>query len=237
MQTQQYSGPLDVLLSLIQERKLYINELSLAEVTDGYLSYVQSLPALPLAETSQFILVASTLLLIKSRSLLPNLELTPDEEDDIRELTSRLEHYQKIKSAVKSLQKSWVGSHMRFPVKQPVSPIIVFRPGEATAATVFTAGQGLIKALPVYTFKNTEVRVAPVKTLEEVIVSVKDRVLRAARTRFSELSTGAPRHEIILHFLAMLELVKGGSITAEQSGAFDDIMLESQEVGTPSYGV
>ena len=74
--TQQFNGPLETLFNLIEERKLSVSDVSLAEVTDAYLSYVEQLPELPLGETSQFILVASTLLLIKSRQLLPMLEFS-----------------------------------------------------------------------------------------------------------------------------------------------------------------
>jgi segregation and condensation protein A len=71
LETNAYKGPLETLLDLIESRKLSISDISLAEVADSYLAYVENLPNLPLAETSQFVLVASTLLLIKSRSLLP----------------------------------------------------------------------------------------------------------------------------------------------------------------------
>ena len=74
--TQNFTGPLETLFNLIEERRLAVSDVSLAEVTDAYLSYVEKLPSLPLGETAQFVLVASTLLLIKSRMLLPSLELS-----------------------------------------------------------------------------------------------------------------------------------------------------------------
>ncbi len=236
IETPQFSGPLDVLLSLIEERKLYINELSLSEVTDKYLSYVQGLPGLPLNETSQFILIASTLLLIKSRSLLPSLEISNEEEHDIQELTERLEHYQVIKRATRLLAHSWHGPHLREQVKQPVSPVIIFSPGEATIERLTAIAHTLVRALPVQSFRNEAV-VEAVVSLEEVLARFRDRITRVARTQFSHIAAGAPRHEVILHFLALLELVKGGDISAEQSGAFDDIIVESHRVTTPVYGM
>ncbi len=230
-----FEGPLDLLLTLINERKLYINEVSLAEVTNGYISYVQSLAAHPLAETAQFVLVASTLLLIKSRSLLPNMPLTEEEEGGIEDLKTRLAHYQKIRDAAKLLRSQWGTRALSFPQKQPYQRPIIFSPGEATTHTLYATLLNMIRALPVHTFRPEAV-VERVISLEEMITQVRDRVLRAARTRFSELSKGASKAEVVLQFLALLELVKGGFVQAEQASTFDDILLESHLVETPRYG-
>ena len=101
IETEHYAGPLETLLDLIEKRKLSVSKVSLAEVCDGYLAYVEKLPELPLSETSQFVLVASTLLLIKSRSLLPTVELSDDEEQSIEELERRLQRYAWIRKASK----------------------------------------------------------------------------------------------------------------------------------------
>ena len=80
-----FEGPLDLLLSLIENKKFFINELSLADVTTDYVSYLKSLKEIPnekhIEDVSYFVLVASTLILIKSKSLLPNLALTEDEKE------------------------------------------------------------------------------------------------------------------------------------------------------------
>ncbi len=70
IKTDKFQGPLDVLLDLIEKRKLHINEISLAKIADDYVSHVNNLGQFPIAESAQFILIASTLLLIKSKSLL-----------------------------------------------------------------------------------------------------------------------------------------------------------------------
>src|SRR6185436_4016858 len=92
-----FKGPLEALLDLIESRKLSISDVSLASVTDAYISYVESLPEMPLGETAQFVLVASTLLLIKSRSLLPLLELSEEERESVEELERRLAQYSLIR--------------------------------------------------------------------------------------------------------------------------------------------
>src|SRR3989344_1726839 len=99
VKTSVYEGPLEVLLELIEKRKLLINDISLASVTDEYIARVNTMPHLPVGETAEFISLAATLLLIKSRSLLPNLQLSDDESRDIKELEYRLALYQLVKEA------------------------------------------------------------------------------------------------------------------------------------------
>src|SRR3954470_21241732 len=107
LETEVFQGPLEALLDLIEARKLSISEISLAEVTDAYLAYIEKLPELPLGETAQFILVAATLLLIKSRALLPTLELSSDERESVEELERRLARYALVRKAAKLLRKEW----------------------------------------------------------------------------------------------------------------------------------
>ena len=105
--TETYQGPLEALLDLIEARKLSITDISLAAVADSFLGYVEKLPSLPLKETSQFVLVASTLLLIKSRSLLPLLELSEDERESVHELEKRLTRLKLVRDASRLLRKRW----------------------------------------------------------------------------------------------------------------------------------
>ena len=86
---EKFEGPLELLLDLIEKRKLFINDIALAKVADDYVEYVKTVGDFPLSESAQFILIASTLLLIKSKSLLPNLELSEDEKGNIADLERR----------------------------------------------------------------------------------------------------------------------------------------------------
>src|SRR5690242_7983178 len=85
VKTPAFEGPLDLLLDLIEKHKLAISEISLAKVADDYIAYVKTFSEFPVAMSAHFILVASTLLLIKSRSLLPNLALSDDEKGSIED--------------------------------------------------------------------------------------------------------------------------------------------------------
>src|ERR1035437_2753511 len=99
IKTQSFEGPLDLLLDLIEKRKLFINDISLAQVTDDFISHIKQGTGVSMGESAHFILVASTLLLIKSKSLLPDLNLTDEEQGDISDLERRLKMYKCIKEA------------------------------------------------------------------------------------------------------------------------------------------
>ena len=90
IKTEVFEGPLDLLLSLVEKRKLFISDISLSKVTDEYIQHISDLPAYSMDDRAQFIVIASTLLLIKAKSLLPNMPLTEDEKGSIEDLESRL---------------------------------------------------------------------------------------------------------------------------------------------------
>ncbi|MBI4067940.1 segregation/condensation protein A [Candidatus Kaiserbacteria bacterium] len=231
----EFDGPLDLLLGLIEVRKMHINDVSLSKVTDDYLAYVQQLQQFSLGEAAQFVLVAATLLLIKSRSLLPNLELTNEEEGDVAELERRLKRYQIIKHGARLLTRAWGVMPLRTPAKAPIRFVPRFTPGDITLAMITGVLQKLVQTLPTATFRETA-QVQPTVTLEEMIDRLKDRVMRAAKMRFKELTKDASRADVVIQFLALLELVRGGVIAAEQDRPFSDIMLQSDTVGIPRYG-
>lgn len=240
-ESEHYQGPLETLLDLIESRKLAVSLVSLSEVCDAYLAYVEKLPELPLSETSQFVLVASTLLLIKSRSLLP-VDLSDEEEQSIEELERRLKKLAKIREAAKLLKRQWGKAPLRFARRAPDMMKILgvgkpkFAPGEATLQTLLRAVQKLVNTLP-KPERLIEATVAPILKLEDVIMNLKDRLARAARTRWSDITKGATRHDTIVQFLAILELVRGGSVSVTQERLFSDIILESEATeGAPKYG-
>lgn len=234
--TDKFQGPLEALLDLIEARKLPISQINLAEVADSYLAYVESLPELPLGETAQFILVASTLLLIKSRSLVPTFELSPDERESVEELERRLNRLRLIKRTAKLLRREWGRAPLHLAKRAPEHEP-VFAPGKLTLGTLAEAIQKLASTLP-KPEALAKAAVAPVLALEEVVLRCKDRLASAFRTRFSELTRSSDRHEVIVYFLAILELVRNGSASVSQEKLFEDITIEAENVtGVPSFGV
>lgn len=235
VETPVYKGPLEALLDLIESRKLSISDISLASVADNYLAYIESLPEMPLAETSQFVLVASTLLLIKSRSLLPIFEYSEDEKESIEELERRLSQLKIYRNAAKLLRKEWGTKPLYFPRRAPAADAI-FSPGETSVTTLQAAITKLVRLLP-KPENLAKAAVAPMLALEDVIVSLKSRLSHAMKARWSEITRGASRHDAIVHFLAILELVRSGSASVTQEKLFSDITIETESLGAPQYGL
>ena len=233
--TPTFAGPLEKLLDMIEERKMSISEVSLAEVTDAYLAYVEKLPELPLGETSQFILVASTLLLIKSRALLPMMELSADEKESVEELERRLARLRLVRSSAKQLRGIWGKKPLllakRAPLREPI-----FSPAETTLEKISAAAMRLVSILP-KPEKMVEAAVAPVLALEDVISSLRKRLSSNIRATFRELTKSRDRQEVIVYFLGILELVRSGSASVSQERLFEDITIEVEHVaGTPRFG-
>ena len=234
VETPAFQGPLETLLDLIEARKMPISEVSLSQVCDLYLSYVEKLPELPLGETAQFILVASTLLLIKSRSLLPNLELSVDERESVEELERRLAQYAVFRKAAKLLRKEWGRAPLFFAKRAPARPA-VFSPAEASTSTIAAAARRILNTLP-KPEAMMQAAVAPVLALEDVISNLKDRLSTAFKARFSEMTKGADKETRVVHFLAILELVRHGGASVTQDKLFSDITIELEGVaGVPKY--
>ena len=234
VKSQEFEGPLEVLLNMIEERRLSISEISLAEVCDAYLAYIEKLPHLPLGETAQFILVASTLLLIKSRSLLPMLELSEEERESVDELERRLARLAIIRKSAKVLRARWGTEPLAFPRTSPTGPV-VFTPAETSLERIIATARTLLQTLP-KPANLIEAAVAPVRALEDVITEVRARLSRAIKASFRELTKKASREEAIIYFLAMLELVRSGSASVSQERLFEDITIELESAGVPRYG-
>ena len=236
VKTHIFEGPLDTLLSLIEKRKLFINDISLAQVADDFIAYVRGLENFPISESAHFVLIASTLVLIKSKSLLPTLTLTEEEQSSIEDLEKRLAEYQKYKNLSRHLKERF-GIHteyLRLPSKEK---IIVFTPDQNTSTSrIFETIQSVISAIPKKEFVQKAI-VQKVISLEEMIESLTARIQTSMKMSFKDFS-GMGKVEkvnVIVSFLAMLELVKQGIIKVRQDKDFHDIEIETQSVGVPHY--
>lgn len=233
VKTSVYEGPLEVLLELIEKRKLLINDISLAQVADDYIARVNNLPELPVGETAEFVALAATLLLIKSRSLLPTLELSDDESRDIKELEYRLAVYQILRDASQNLGRM-EEAYLFEGTPREMEPLFIPDPS-ATPSNLRAAAQTLIDGFPT-TLTLPKVAVKKIISLEEMIESMASRIQTAFKMSFREFAGKRERAEVIVGFLALLELVKQGIIKAEQESQHGEITLEAHSVSTPSYG-
>jgi segregation and condensation protein A len=247
-----FEGPLELLLSLIEKRKLFINDISLSQVADDYIEHVKSLnknrnSALNtqggvsgdqkqefVSDLAQFILVASTLVLIKSKSLLPDLSLSEEEQGSIEDLENRLKEYQKYKALSKHLSERFGINTEYFKLPSKDKPI-VFSPSKNLSSELFNEIiKQVLLSIPQKEFIPKTV-VQKVISLEEMMDDLSERISRSVKLSFKEYSKHGKndRINVIISFLAMLELVKQGIISVRQDRHFHDIEIEGQSVGVP----
>jgi segregation and condensation protein A len=236
VKTHIFEGPLDLLLTLIEKRKLFINDIALSKVADDFIAYINEVGSFPIAESAQFILIASTLLLIKSKSLLPTLPLTEEEEISIHDLEERLKLYQRIRDLSVHVKERF-GKYPLFE-KNPSRIITsVFSPDPTmTVGNILQSIQTVLQNLPKKEFLPKAI-IKKVISLEEMIESLTKRVQKSLKTSFKEFAQVGKQEKVhvIVSFLAMLELVKQGVVDVRQERDFEDIHIESQTVGVPRY--
>ena len=236
VKTHIFEGPLDTLLSLIEKRKLFINDISLAQVADDYIAYIKSFDDFPIADSAHFILIASTLVLIKSKSLLPNLVLSEEEEHNIEDLEARLREYQKYKELSRHLKERF-NIHVEYLRQPSKEKIVVFAHDESvTVNTIFEAVKSVIIEIPKKEFVPKAI-VEKVISLEEMMENLTLRITESMRMSFKDFAGvgKAEKVNVIVSFLAMLELVKQGIIRVRQDNNFQDIQMENQHIGVPKY--
>jgi segregation and condensation protein A len=235
VKTESFEGPLDLLLSLIEKRKMLINDVSLSKVADDYICFLQNKEIFPIKDTSDFLVIASTLLLIKSKSLLPGLHITEEEKSDIHDLELKLKIYKRIKELSIAIKEKFGKEIIYFPEQRKFEP--VFSPDvsmnkESLLSAIFES----IKNLPKEE-KKPKVKIQKTISLEEMIGNLTERVKSSLKMSFKEFAGmgKVDRVNVIVSFLAMLELVKQGIIDATQNDKYGDIQMETKDVGVPSY--
>ena len=232
IKTTGFEGPFGLLLNLIEKRKLFINDVSLATVTEDYLEYMNKLGGLSPQKISNFILVASTLILIKSKSLLPNLNLTSEEEGDIRSLEERLRLYELFTKLSLNIKNNF-GKKIIFAPQERKNRVLVFLPdNQITRESIMTFAREVLGGMPEKTILP-EVEVRKVVNIEEMIERLSERIKNSLKMSFKDFSGKASTREekvvVIVGFLAMLELVRQGIIHAVQEFDGEDIIIEKQK--------
>ena len=223
-----FEGPLDLLYQLVERRKLHINTISLAKVTDGFLEHIRSLSEYPIEEMARFVHIASLLVLIKSKSLLPILHYTKEEESDIAELEARLRLYEIIqKQAMPSLD-IWKKVMASVTPSMP-KEVQSFSPDTScTLAGLHENATGVIQDLS-FLKEPPKKRVQQVISLEEMINTVLKNVTERINLSFKDLTASAEKMNVIVSFLAVLELVRKDLLSVVQKEKFSDILITKKE--------
>lgn len=231
VQTAVYEGPLDLLLDLIEHAELDITTLSLAAVTEQYLDYLHHLEETHPDEISAFLVIAAKLVQIKSEALLPRVPVREHGEEDVGALlVEQLKLYKRFKEIA-----NWLGhreaENLRTYLRLAPPPKI-----EGRLDLTDTTIADLIEAAKEVYDKEVEkqslgtVITAPKVTIREKIELISKRLGSAEHAYFKELLGEKPtRIEVVVTFLALLELIKRYRVTARQNGLFTDIEIERME--------
>jgi segregation and condensation protein A len=232
----EFEGPLELLLDLVEKRKLHISDISLTQVADEFIEHIKSYEEFPVADSADFILVASTLLLIKSKSLLPNLDLTEEEQVSIEDLENRLTIYKKYKELSLEIGKMF-GNFLYF-AQESKQSLVVFSPTpDINLSSLKNALTDALNNMPAKIEVLPKVTVTKIISLEEMVDRLSDRIEKSLKTSFRDFSGmgRAEKVDVIVGFLAMLELVKRGMVRVSQDKHFEDISIESERARVPVY--
>ena len=240
---EQFEGPLDLLLHLIEKNKVNIYDIPIAEITDQYLEYVSQMEKEDLNVVSEFLVMAATLLDIKSRMLLPaEVNEEGEEEDPRAELVERLLEYKMYKYMAFELKDRELDAEKVF-YKNPTIPKEVARYEPPVDLDKLLDGLTLAKLQRIFesVMKRREDKVDPIRSnfgtirqepvsLEEKITSVMDYARKHRRFSFrAMLERQGDKLEVVVTFLAVLELMKIGKIHLTQEHLFDDMEIETLE--------
>lgn len=229
-----FEGPLDLLLYLVKQDEVDIYDISIERITQQYLGFIEAFKMLDLEVAGEFLVMASNLLYIKSRSLLPVDQQPPDEEaedDDPRwELIRQLVEYKKFKEAAahlgecEALQSSVFGRSTETAEPPPERPL-----GEVSIFDLINAFNNVLKRIA---SKSEDLREIFEEnfTVSDKIDLIMKMTSSGVPLKFSELFAGAvSRGEIVVTFLALLELVRLKQLRCSQEGPFGEIELKRNE--------
>lgn len=231
---EKFQGPLDVLLQFIEEKKLEITDIALSEVTEQYLAYLEQVEEMFPEELADFLVIAAKLLFLKSKILLPVHEEEVDEED----LAQQLRLFHRFQEASKDIEKLLHAHQVLFAAQEGVArqQHITFVPPEGITGTIIAAlFQEILERLrPAIVIPESSIQRA---------VSMKEKILQIYRMlsqknilSFREcLEIGSrSKSEIIVTFLALLELAKQQRIHVRQTKVFTDITIENISISHES---
>ena len=238
-----FEGPLDLLLHLIEKNKVNIYDIPIATITDQYLEYVRNMEEESLDVVSEFLVMAATLLDIKARMLLPKEVNEEGEEEDPRaELVARLLEYKTYKYMSLELKDMELDAEKIF-YKDPTVPKEVKEYEQPVDLDKLLDGVTLAKLQQIFqsVMRRQQDKIDPVRStfgtikkepvsLEDKIASVMDYARKHRKFSFRDmLSRQKDKTEIVVTFLALLELMKIGKIHLTQENLFDDMMIETLE--------
>lgn len=233
IKTEKFEGPISVLFEMIESRKLSVSEFSLVEITEDFINYVKALEGIDNEEITHFISIASILILLKSKSLIPELELSEEEDRDIQILENQIACFEILKNQVKVLKNVWGDNILLSARVKHKQEDKIFVPDKSMDLEYFHTyiTERLEEIVPKVDEKK-DVRVYKTLKIEDALSHVRSIIKRIKSLSFKNLGDSGDerlrdknKRNVVILFLAVLELVKIGEIDVEQSENFSDIIV------------
>ena len=225
-----FEGPLDLLLHLIREAKIEIKDVFVSQVTEQFLAYINGVSSLDVDKASEYLNMAATLLEIKSKSLLPKIEVF-DDADPEQALIRQLEEYKLFKEASEKLkEKENVSRFYKEPDKTVGEVKIVY--SDFTLDGLINAFSKLLMRVDDKTRQENILKEIPkeVFTVKDKVDDIRNVLLERKSVSFFEMfSPHCTKNELITTFQALLELLKLQYVSVEQNGVFEDITITLRE--------
>ncbi|TGB04479.1 segregation/condensation protein A [Halobacillus salinus] len=234
-----FEGPLDLLLHLIHRYEIDIYDIPVAQITDQYMEFIHTMQELELDLASEYLVMAATLLALKSQMLLPNPSMDDAEEEELEEdpredLMKKLIEYRKYKQAAQELKEKEVEANriytrpvMEMEPREEEQPEI--RQGEASVYDMIQAMSRLLERTKHETKQESRIQrdEIPIQVrMDEILQRVE---LRREGTSFTQLFEKRTRPHVVVTFIALLELMKTRSIICVQQDHFDELVVYPAE--------
>lgn len=228
--TKNFEGPLDLLLNLIEQRQLDITTIALAEVTEQFLQYIKQLDNIDPTILADYLSIAAKLLVIKSKAILPTLELEPEEEDAGTDLEAKLLLYKQFKEAAKYLKKLDNRRKQSFLRSVTFEEKVNFYPDPSVSAE--TLRLNILNVLN--SLKELDnlpkAKVKEAISIQEKIDNLRGYLSNKIETKLSDLiKTAKNKGEVIITFLALLELIKQRIFVANQEALFAEVVIRKYD--------
>lgn len=227
IQLDKFEGPLGLLLRLIEKEEMDITEISLAKVADQFVSYIRQVRINP-EELADFLVIAAKLLLAKSRALLPYLY--PEEDEEIEDLEKQLKMYKEFLAASKKVNAMLAKKKFMFPREFSRKPAMVninsfYPPSKLKKEDLKEVYSALLERLRPPE-KIEEETLGSKISIEEKILYIQESIIKKLKTNFSKILCDAKnKTEVIVSFLAVLELMRQREITLTQKTIFGEIHI------------
>ena len=227
-----FEGPLDLLLHLIKKSKMEIFDIEISDITNKYLEYIEKMTEMNLDVASEYLVMASELIEMKSRKLLPTLYDNEEDEEEINpeeELKRRLEEYKKYKESTqvfRDLEKNRASYYTKAPeIFKNYSNETLVNDGSIGVLDLLEAFKKLLEREEYNKPVNTKIARKEL-SIKERVAKIRDILKEKKKVNFVELFDDFSKPYVVVTFLSVLEMAKNREITLKQDNNFSDIYLE-----------